>query len=85
MKNFITVFSLCFVLSACSSPTHTDSDECIEEANSTDNNGAQTSTEVYNKCMSAKIETNHKNDIFTDAVDLFFFEVFVIAIEMATN
>ena len=82
IKNLIIVFFLCTALSACSSTAHTDSDICIEEANSTDNNGAQTSTEVYNQCISEKIEEKEKNNTIGVSIGTFFFELFA---DIATN
>ncbi|WP_231619689.1 hypothetical protein [Pseudoalteromonas sp. NZS100] len=46
-----------------------------------DRNGAQTSSEVYNECISAQIKKDDKNDTFFDAIGTFFFEFFVMVVE----
>jgi len=44
-------------------------------------NGAQTSSEVYNECISAQIKKDEKNDTFFDAIGTLFFEFFVMVVE----
>ncbi|GAB0109144.1 hypothetical protein [Pseudoalteromonas distincta] len=46
-----------------------------------DRNGAQTSSQVYNQCISAQIKKDEKNDTFFDAIGTFFFEFFVMVVE----
>ncbi|MGY8838795.1 MAG: hypothetical protein ACKVH6_18920, partial [Enterobacterales bacterium] len=52
----IAALLLCALLSACSTTPRSDPNLCIEEAEMVDRNGAQTSSEVYNECISAQIK-----------------------------
>ena len=77
----IAALLLCALLSACSTAPRSDPNLCIEEAETVDRNGAQTSSEVYNQCISAQIKKDDKNDTFFDAIGTFFFEFFVMVVE----
>ncbi|MBH0026436.1 hypothetical protein I6F53_05510 [Pseudoalteromonas sp. SWN29] len=81
IKSLVVALLLCALLSACSTAPRSDPNFCIEEAEMVDRNGAQTSTEVYNQCISAQIKKDEKNDTFFDAVGAFFFEFFVMVVE----
>ena len=81
IKSLIVALLLCALLSACSTAPRSDPNFCIEEAEMVDRNGDQTSTEVYNQCISAQIKKDEKNDTFFDAVGAFFFEFFVMVVE----
>lgn len=56
IKSPIAALLLCALLSACSTTSRSDPNLCIEEAETVDRNGAQTSSEVYNQCISAQIK-----------------------------
>ena len=81
IKSLVVALLLCALLSACSTAPRSDPNFCIEEAEMVDRNDAQTSTEVYNQCISAQIKKDEKNDTFFDAVGAFFFEFFVMVVE----
>ena len=80
-KSSIAVLLLCALLNACSTAPHSDPNLCIEEAETFERNAAQTSSQVYNQCISAQIKKDKKNDTFFDAVGAFFFEFFVMVVE----
>jgi len=49
-----------------------------EEAEMTELNGAKTSSEVYNECVSAQIKKDAKGDTFFDEVGVFFIDLLVL-------
>ncbi|GEK75556.1 hypothetical protein PAT01_08600 [Pseudoalteromonas atlantica] len=53
LKSPTTALLLCALLSACSTAVHSERRVCIQEAEMTELNGAKTSSEVYNECVSA--------------------------------
>ena len=81
IKTPIASLLLCALLSACSTASRSDPNLCIEEAEMVDRNGAQTSSQVYNQCISAQIKRDEKNDTFFDTIGKFFFEFFVMVVE----
>jgi len=64
IKSSIAVLLLCALLNACSTAPRSDPNFCIEEAETFDRNGAQTSTEVYNQCISTQIKKDEKMILF---------------------
>ena len=81
IKTPIASLWLCALLSACSTASRSDPNLCIEKAEMVDRNCAQTSSQVYNQCISAQIKKDEKNDTFFDAIGTFFFEFFVMVVE----
>ncbi len=64
LKSPTTALLLCALLSACSTAEHSERRVCIQEAEMTELNGAKTSSEVYNECVSAQIKKDAKGDTF---------------------
>ncbi|MDQ2044737.1 hypothetical protein NRL14_13455 [Pseudoalteromonas sp. 20-92] len=81
IKTPIAALLLCALLSACSTASRSDPNLCIEKAETFDRNGAQTSSQVYNQCISAQIKRDEKNDTFFDTIGKFFFEFFVMVVK----
>ncbi|ASM51999.1 hypothetical protein PESP_b0440 [Pseudoalteromonas espejiana DSM 9414] len=44
----------------------------------TELNGTQTSSEVYNECISAQIKKDAKDDAFIDEIAVFFIDLLVL-------
>ncbi|MEI8640453.1 hypothetical protein P4S68_02685 [Pseudoalteromonas sp. Hal099] len=64
LKSHTTALLLCALLSACSTAEHSERRVCIQEAEMTELNGAKTSSEVFNECVSAQIKKDAKGDTF---------------------
>ncbi|TMP03430.1 hypothetical protein CWC11_13940 [Pseudoalteromonas sp. S3178] len=77
-KSPIITLLLCALLSACSTAPHYGSSLCREEAEMTELNGTQTSSEVYNECISTQLKKDAKEDAFFDEVGLFFIELLIL-------
>ena len=78
IKTFTTALLLCALLSACSTAPYSDRSLCIKEAEINEPNGSQTSSEVYNECISAQLKKNAKEDTFFDEVGVFFIDLLVL-------
>ncbi|MEL0653606.1 hypothetical protein V6257_01040 [Pseudoalteromonas issachenkonii] len=81
IKTPIAALLLWALLSACSTASRSDPNLCIEKAETFDRNSAQTSSQVYNQCISAQIKKDEKNETFFDAIGTFVFEFFVMVVE----
>ncbi len=64
LKSPTTALLLCALLSACSTAEHSERRVCIQEAEMTELNGAKTSSEVYNECVSAQKKRVLKATLF---------------------
>ncbi|MEL0631240.1 hypothetical protein V6237_00545 [Pseudoalteromonas carrageenovora] len=78
IKTPIKALLLCALLSACSTASHSDRSLCIKEAEVTELNGSQTSSEVYNECISAQLKKDAKEEPFFDEVGVFFIDLLVL-------
>ncbi|KYL31255.1 hypothetical protein A2I98_03820 [Pseudoalteromonas agarivorans] len=78
LKSPTTALLLCALSSACSTAVHSEGHVCIQEAEMTELNGAKTSSEVYNECVSAQIKKDAKGDTFFDEVGVFFIDLLVL-------
>ncbi len=64
LKSPTTALLLCALLSACSTAEHSEGRVCIQEAEMTELNGAKTSSEVFNECVSTQIKRMLKATLF---------------------
>ncbi|GEK54317.1 hypothetical protein PES01_11620 [Pseudoalteromonas espejiana] len=77
-KSPIIALLFCAILSACSTAPHYGNSLCREKAEMTELNGTQTSSEVYNECISAQIKKDAKDDAFIDEIAVFFIDLLVL-------
>ena len=78
LKNLTAALILCVLLSACTTAPHYGSNLCREEAEMTELKGNQTSSKVYNECVSAQIKKDAKDDAFIDEIAVFFIDLLVL-------